>query len=124
MATTAVLFLKNHIYSLVTSIPIMGTNVVGSDGIINLFAKGFKFVPKGKNDVKIMIDSQVIDKSAKVTQDGNVRSQLKISQELSFGEHIIKMVQKLNNKSLIATERFTKIVIDDMDDENKKMEDT
>jgi hypothetical protein len=98
-----------------TSIPIMGTSVVGSDGIIKLFAKGFKFVPKRNNDVKIMIDSEVIDKSAKVTQGGNVRSQLKVSKELSYGHHIVKIVQKVNRKSITASERFVKAVIDEID---------
>lgn len=63
-----------------TSIPIMGTSVVGNDGVINLFAKGFKFYPKGNNQVRILIDSQVVHKNAKVLQNGNVESRLKVQE--------------------------------------------
>ena len=37
------------------SIPIMGTHVLGNDGLINLFAKGFRFKSKADNHVEIMI---------------------------------------------------------------------
>ncbi len=109
---------KNKPYLFIsTSIPIMGTHVVGSDGVINLFAKGFKFSSNRKNQVEILIDSQVIQ-SAKVMQDGHVRSNIKVSKELSFGQHIVKIVQNVNRESITASESFVKAVVDDID-ENK-----
>jgi hypothetical protein len=97
-----------------TSFPIMGIPVLGTDGVLNLFAKGFKFVPRRNNYVKIMIDSRVINQSAKVTQDGNVKAQLKVSGELFYGEHIVKVVQKVNRKSIIASGGFVKAATDDI----------
>jgi hypothetical protein len=99
-----------------TSIPIMGIPVVGRDRNVNLFAKGFTFHPERNNNVKIMIGSQVINKNAKVIQGGNVRYQLKVSQELSNGEHIVKVVQKVNRKDITASGSFIIAQIDDFDE--------
>jgi hypothetical protein len=88
--------------------------VVGNDRIINLFGKGFKFDPKKTNHVKIMIDSKVIGKSAKVMQDGNVRFQLKVSEELLYGLHFAKIVQKVNRRVISAGGRFVIAAIDDI----------
>jgi hypothetical protein len=99
-----------------TSVPIMGTSVLGRDSVINLFAKGFKLIPRKNNYVKIMIDSQVINQSAKVLQDGTVRAQLKVSEELFYGEHIVKVMQRANRKSITASGTFVKAAIDDFDE--------
>ena len=69
---------------------------------------------------KYLINSQVIDKSARVTQDGNVRSQIKVSKELSYGQHTVKIVQKVNRKNITASESFVKGVIDDTDENIEK----
>jgi hypothetical protein len=63
-----------------------------------------------------MIDSKVIDKSAKVMQDGNVRFQLKVSEELLYGLHFAEIIQKVNRKVISAGGRFVRAAIDDIDE--------
>jgi len=85
-----------------------------------LLAKGFKFYPKRNNQVRIIIDSQVVHKYLKVLQNGNVRSRLKVPRELAHGNHVIKIVQKLNHKDITATGSFVKAVMDEDEvDENE-----
>ena len=99
---------KNPYLFIRTSIRIMGTRVVGRDGIINLFATGFKFKSKSNSCVKIMIDSKVINEKVKVIQNGNVESQLRIPKEFPYGEHIVKIVQKVNRKAITASGSIVK----------------
>ena len=107
---------KNPYLFIRTSIRIMGTRVVGMDGIISLFATGFKFIPKTNSHVKIMIGSQVINKKVRVMQNGNVESQIRIPKELTNGEHIVKIVQKINRKVITASGSIVKASIDDNKD--------
>jgi len=111
---------KNPYLFIRTSIPIMGTRVVGRDGITNLFATGFKFKSNANNHVKIMIDSQVISKKVKVMQNGNVEYQLRIPTDLLYGEHTVKIVQKVNRKSITASGSIVKAAIDDIDENMEK----
>ena len=111
---------KNPYLFIRTSIRNMGTRVVGRDGIINLFATGFKFKSKANSHVKIMIDSQVINKKVKVMQNGNVESQLRISNEFPYGEHIVKIVQKVNRKAITASGSIVKVSIDDIENMGKE----
>jgi photosystem II stability/assembly factor-like uncharacterized protein len=97
-----------------TSLPIAGRPVLGSDGIIHLFGRGFKFEPGHNNYVTVMIDGQVIDQTAKVMQDGTVRSQLKVPEELSYDEHFVEIIQKVGDAEIKASSIFVKAAIDDI----------
>ena len=59
-----------------------------------------------------MIDSQVIQKRDKVRQDGHMISNLKVPKELSYGQHIVKIIQKANRSSVTPSESFVKSVMD------------
>jgi hypothetical protein len=95
-----------------TSIPISGTPVVGNDGVIHVFAKGFKFYSRRDNYVTVMIDGRVIDETAKVMEDNSIKLQVKIPEGLSNGDHTVKVVQKLDNEEIVANSTFVKAAID------------
>ena len=103
-----------------TNSPVILPNVIGKDGLINLFAKGFKFYPNKNNQIKIMIDSQEVDKQCVISQHGNVHTQIKAPQELSNGIHTIRLVQKTNRGSLEATDSFVKAGIDEFEQKAEK----
>jgi hypothetical protein len=98
-----------------TSIPITGLPVLGSDRIIHVFATGFKFDPTGNNLVRIMIDEQINNQRPKVMQDGTVKFQVKVPEQLSECEHIIKVIQEVDNNMLMVSGTFIKAVIDEID---------
>ena len=97
--------------------PISGEPVIGNDGVISIFATGFKFDPNGKNDVMITIDALPIDQTAKVMEDGTALSELKVqANELSYGKHTIQIIQKLDGEELTGSGFFVKGAIDDFDE--------
>lgn len=102
-----------------TNIPISGEPVVGRDNIIHLFGTGFNF-DSGAGYVSIMLDGQLIEKNLKVGQNGNVKAELRLSNMLSDGKHIIKMVQNLQEYEIVAIGSIVKTTIDDFGDEDKK----
>jgi hypothetical protein len=82
-----------------TNLPISGTDVLGSDGIIHIFATGFRFDPNERNNNAIVtIDEKIVDQTAKIMQDGTVKSEIKVSEGLSDGKHVIKLIQQTDRQ--------------------------
>jgi hypothetical protein len=96
-----------------TNIPLSGNHVLGNDGIIHVFARNFKFDPNGKNDVMITVDSIPIEQTAKVREDGTIQSQVEVHpNDLSYGKHIVQIIQHLDNEEITAIESFVKASVD------------
>jgi hypothetical protein len=109
-----------------TSVPVAGLPVLGSDRVIHVSGTGFKFDPKSrKNHVIVKIDGQVINKTAKLAQDGSIKLQQKIQEGLDYGKHtidIIQQIQKIQKKkkkivNITASSTFVKAALDDFEEE-------
>jgi hypothetical protein len=99
-----------------TNLPISGTEVLGSDGIIHIFATGFRFDPNERNNNAIVtIDEKIVNQTAKIIQDGTVKAEVKVSEGLSNGKHVIKLIQQTDNERIFASATIIKANIDDED---------
>jgi hypothetical protein len=99
-----------------TNLPVSGTEVLGSDGIIHIFATGFRFDPNERNNNAIVtIDEKIVNQTAKIMQDGTVKAEVKVSEGLSNGKHVIKLIQQTDNERIFASATFIKANIDDED---------
>jgi len=102
-----------------TTIPMSGESVIGNEGIINIFARGFKFDPQGNNEVTITIDEMVRDVKDKVSIEGTVVSQLRVTtNELLPGKHTIQVKQEILNNELVAEGSFIRTAMDDSKDKS------
>ena len=95
-----------------TSIPLAGLPVLGNDGVIHILARGFKFNPSTTNFVSVKIDGKPIVQNMEVLHDGTVKSPLKVPQELSYDQHVIHLIQKVDNEEIMASSTFVKAAID------------
>jgi hypothetical protein len=112
-------FGPNEPYSLITtSIPIMGTSILGNDRIIHIFARGFKFDSNGPNSVNKKIDRQLIKRTFKMIQDGTVSSNLKVP-DVSDGRHTIQVIQEMGGNEIVASRTFMKANIEDFDEDQE-----
>lgn len=48
-------------------------------------------------------------------QDGTVKAEVKVSERLSNGKHVIKLIQQIDNERIFASATFIKANIDDED---------
>ena len=64
----------------------------------------------------ITIDSLPVDQTAKVREDGTAQSELKVqTSQLSYGKHLIQVIQEVDDKQVISGGSFVKAAIDDFD---------
>ena len=103
-----------------TSIPMAGIPVIGEDGIVTVFATGFRFDPDIDNYSDVILDGQAVVKNAKVMEDGSINYEFKVSEELSYGQHIVEVIQKVEDKEIMASSSFVKAAIDDFDEEKSQ----
>ncbi len=99
-----------------TSMPVMGTCILGNEGVIHIFATGFKFDPNAHNSVMTKIDEQLINQTINIIQDGTVRSQLKVPEDLSYGQHIVQVIQNVDDEEIKASSTFVKATIENFDE--------
>ena len=64
-----------------------------------------------------MIDEKTVNQTSKVMQDETVRSEVKVTDELSDGEHTVKVIQRTANQMISASATFIKANIDDFDED-------
>jgi photosystem II stability/assembly factor-like uncharacterized protein len=105
-----------------TSISMPGLPVVGSDGVVTIFATGFRFSAEGEQYANVLLDGEMIAKDAKVSQDGSLEYEFKVSEELAHGQHTVQVIQQADNKELSASSSFVKATIDDFDEEKREKE--
>lgn len=98
-----------------TKSPTIYPHAVGNDGIIDIHAKGFKFHDNKHDQIKMIVDSQPINATGSVQQDGNVEIRIKIPPEIPNGIHHIKLIQKTEQEILEGVETFVKVGIDEFE---------
>ena len=82
-----------------------GIPMVGTTGMVELYATGFNF--DENSAALIAIDNIIVDK-VRIEKDGTVRYSFKSTDELTFGEHTVQITQPFNGKELIAVSSFAK----------------
>lgn len=65
----------------------------------------------------ISIDALPVDQTAKVREDGTAQSELTVqTPQLSYGKHLVQVIQEVDGKQVISSGSFVKAAIDDFDE--------
>lgn len=103
--------------TLSTNLPSSGMPVVGEDGILNIFARGFNYKSQKSSYVYILLDESTIEKAYPIKKDGTVKYQCNLSPDLAMGMHTIKLIQNINGNNIYAECEFIKSAIDNFEKE-------
>jgi hypothetical protein len=96
-----------------TSIPSVSIPVLGSDGILRLWAIGVK--PNSEligAQLMVTIDGAVVDKEVRFEKDGTLSAKIVAPEKLSYGSHFVALVS--GGKPILQA-MFVKGYIDDVD---------
>jgi hypothetical protein len=102
-----------------SDIPMSGKVILGSKGIIHIFARGFKTDDTSSHNINIIVDEKIVSQNLQIDKNGTINSPLKLPDELERGEHTIKLVQKIDDNEIAATSTFVKANLDDFDEEQR-----
>ena len=101
--------------TLSTEMAMPGITVVPEHGVVHLLARGFRSTGAAGAELVITLDAGDAEQRTYGEDDGTARTKVAIPPGMSYGEHVIEVIQELGDDRLLARASFVVAAVDEVD---------